>query len=203
MQRVSKLFIYVIGFPGSGKLSISTELSKTLDALIMDNSMFNNIAFNLIDNELFTRREVPQKLWDKIFEIRAVTLKIIEQYPTPSGNYIFTNELLEGDEYDMRVYNSIVSLSEKLKTKMLPIILNCSEDVLKERISSKERHKNKKITDVDFATSRIRGKKLFVPKGALEIDNSNLKPKEAAKIIMAHIKEQYANHSTEKQLDFV
>ncbi|WP_339045500.1 AAA family ATPase [Candidatus Mesenet endosymbiont of Agriotes lineatus] len=203
MCRANRLFIYIIGFPGSGKLSTSMELSKALDALIMDNSMFNNIAFNLIDNELFTRREVPQELWDKIFEIRAVTLKIIEQYPTPSGNYIFTNELLEGDEYDMRVYNSIMSLSEKLKAKMLPIILNCSEDALKKRISSKERHKNKKITDVDFAISRIRGKKLFVPKDALEIDNSNLKPKEAAKIIMAHIEKQYANHSTEKQLDFV
>lgn len=203
MPKVSKLFIYIIGFPGSGKLSISMELSKALDALIMDNSMFNNIAFNLVDSELFTKREVPQELWDKIFEIRAVTLKIIEQYPTPSGNYIFTNELLEGDEYDMRIYDSIVSLSKKLKAKMLPVVLNCSEDTLKKRISSEERRKNKKITDVDFAISRIKEKKLFVPENALEIDNSNLKPKEAAKIIMAHIKKQYINCFTEEQLDFV
>ncbi len=193
MKRTTSLFVYIIGFPGSGKLSISMELNKMIDALVMDNSMFSNIAFNMIDSQLFTKHEVPLELWDKIFEIRAVTLKIIEQYPIKSGNYIFTNELLEGDEYDMRVYNSVVDLSKRMQARMLPVVLHCSVDELKKRISSKERRKDQKITDVDFAMSRINGKKIFIPSNALEIDNSKLEPKEAAGMIINHINKDHVD----------
>ncbi|MDG7053520.1 MAG: hypothetical protein LKM45_06665, partial [Wolbachia endosymbiont of Alcedoecus sp.] len=41
-----------------------------------------------------------------------------------------------------------------------------------------------KITDSDFAIKRIRGKRLFVPEGSLEIDNSNLSAKEVAERIV-------------------
>lgn len=64
------------------------------------------------------------------------------------------------------------------------MVLYCNSAELVKRVQSKEREQERKITDSDFAMRRIKGKKLFVPQGSLEIDNSNLSAKEVAKKIV-------------------
>lgn len=64
------------------------------------------------------------------------------------------------------------------------MVLYCNSGELVKRVQLKEREQERKITDSDFAMRRIKGKKLFVPQGSLEIDSSNLSAKEVAKKLL-------------------
>ena len=178
---MSKTLIYLIGFPGSGKFTTAKELCKIIDGVIVSNNLFNNIIFDIVKLQ---NAEVPDDLWEKIFAVRENMLAILEKYYIKSKHYIFTNELIESDPHDQKLYNSVVNLSKKVGVEILPVALHCNNEELVKRVQSEERCRESKITDSDFAIKRIRGKRLFVPEGSLEIDNSNLSAKEIAKRIV-------------------
>ncbi|MCA4773831.1 hypothetical protein [Wolbachia endosymbiont of Mansonella perstans] len=111
-------------------------------------------------------------------------LAVLGEHHIKSKHYIFTNELIDGDSYDKRIYSSMVNLGEKMGVEILPVVLHCDNEELIKRIESKKRYQEGKITDLDFAIKRTREKRLFVPEGSLEIDNSNLSAKEVAERIV-------------------
>ncbi|WP_168463782.1 hypothetical protein [Wolbachia endosymbiont of Ctenocephalides felis wCfeT] len=148
-------------------------------------NLFNNIIFNIVK---LNNTEVPDDLWKSIFTVRENMLAILEKHYIKSKHYIFTNELIDGDPYDQRVYNSVVRLSEKMGVTMLSIVLHCDYKKLIKRIQSSKRRKVNKVTDPSYIKKKIAGKKLFVPNGALEIDNSNLSVKEVAKKIIDKVR---------------
>lgn len=184
---MGKTLIYLIGFPGSGKFTTAKELCKIIDAVIVSNNLFNNIIFDIVKLQ---NAEVPDELWEKIFAVRENVLAILEKHYIKSKHYIFTNELIEGDPYDQRIYNSVVNLSKKMDMEILPVVLHCNNEELVRRVQSEERYQENKITDSDFAMKRIEGKRLFIPEGTLEIGNSNLSAKEVAKKIVEEMKEE-------------
>ncbi len=184
---MGKTLIYLIGFPGSGKSTTAKELCKIIDAVIVSNNLFNNIIFDIVKLQ---NAEVPDDLWEKIFAVRENILAILEKYYVKSKHYIFTNELIEGDPYDQKIYNSVINLSKKMGVKIFPVVLHCNNEELVKRVQSEERYQENKITDSDFAMKRIEGKRLFIPEGTLEIGNSNLSAKEAAKKIIEEMKEE-------------
>jgi broad-specificity NMP kinase len=177
---MNKALIYLIGFPGSGKSTTAKEISKIIDAVIVSNNFINNIIFNVINLQ---NAKVPDDLWESIFLIRKNMLAILEKHHIKSKHYIFTNELLKGDRYDQKVYNLILDLSTKMNASIFSVVLHCNKAELAKRVQSKERSQENKITDLDFAMKRIEGERLFIPEGALEIDNSSLSAKEVARKI--------------------
>ncbi|WP_341812839.1 MULTISPECIES: AAA family ATPase [unclassified Wolbachia] len=184
---MGKTLIYLIGFPGSGKSTTAKELCKIIDAVIVSNNLFNNIIFDIVKLQ---NAEVPDDLWEKIFAVRENILAILEKYYVKLKHYIFTNELIEGDPYDQKIYNSVINLSKKMGVKIFPVVLHCNNEELVKRVQSEERYQENKITDSDFAMKRIEGKRLFIPEGTLEIGNSNLSAKEVAKKIIEEMKEE-------------
>lgn len=184
---MGKTLIYLIGFPGSGKFTTAKELCKIIDGVIVSNNLFNNIIFDIVKLQ---NAEVPDDLWEKIFAVRENMLAILEKHYIKSKHYIFTNELIEGDSYDQRLYNSVVNLSKKMDMEILPVVLHCNNKELVKRVQSEERYQENKITDSDFAMKKIEGKRLFIPEGTLEIGNSNLSAKEVAKKLVEEMKEE-------------
>ncbi len=184
---MGKTLIYLIGFPGSGKLATAKELCKIIDGVIVSNNLFNNIIFDIVKLQ---DAEVPDDLWEKIFAVRENMLAILEKHYIKSKHYIFTNELIEGDSYDQRLYNSVVNLSKKMDMEILPVVLHCNNKELVKRVQSEERYQENKITDSDFAMKKIEGKRLFIPEGTLEIGNSNLSAKEVAEKIVEEMKKE-------------
>ncbi|WP_395463202.1 AAA family ATPase [Wolbachia endosymbiont of Cantharis cryptica] len=174
----------MIGFPGSGKLTTAKELCKVIDAVIVSNNLFNNIIFDIVKLQ---DTEVPDDLWEKVFAVRENVLAILEEHHIKSKHYVFTNELIDGDPYDQKLHKSVVNLSKKMGVEILPVVLHCNNEELAKRVQSEERHQENKITDSDFAMKKIKGKRLFVPKGSLEINNSNLSAEEVARKIVEKI----------------
>ncbi|MDM8335238.1 hypothetical protein [Wolbachia pipientis] len=124
----------------------------------------------------------------KIFAVRENTLAILEKRYIKSKHYIFINELVDDDLYDQRLYNSVVNLSKKMDVGILPVVLHCNSEELVKRVQSEERYQENKITDSDFAMKKTKGRRLFVPEGSLESDNSNLSAEEVAKKIVESMK---------------
>ncbi|NSM56453.1 ATP-binding protein [Wolbachia endosymbiont of Atemnus politus] len=182
---MSRTLIYLIGFPGSGKLTTAKELCKIVDAVIVSNNLFNNIILGVVK---LTNNKVINDLWEKIFAVRENMLAILGKYHIKSKHYIFTNELIDGDSYDQRVYSSMVNLGKEMSVEILPVVLHCNNEELVKHVQSKERYQENKIINSDFAMKRIEGKRLFVPEGSLEIDNSSLSAKEVAERIVEEMK---------------
>ncbi|MGL9761161.1 MAG: AAA family ATPase [Wolbachia sp.] len=174
---MSKTLIYLMGFPGSGKFTIARKLSEIIDVVIVSNNLFNNVIFNVVK---LPNAEVSNDLWEKIFAVIENMLAVFGKHHIKSKHYIFTNELIDGDSYDQRVYSSMVNLGEKMGVEILPVVLHCNNEELIKRVELKERYQEGKISDSDFAIKRTREKRLFVPEGSIEIDNSNLSAKEVA-----------------------
>ncbi|QEK89924.1 hypothetical protein CAI20_04460 [Wolbachia endosymbiont of Chrysomya megacephala] len=106
-------------------------------------------------------------------------------YPIDSKNYIFVDELIKNNDYNIRIYNSVVELSKKMSTKILPIVLRCNPLILQERTISKKQRKNRKVTNIN--SIKFREEDLFVPQNAIEVENSNMSIKEVAEEIVSQM----------------
>lgn len=184
-KQITGLFIYIIGFSGSGKLSTAIELSHMVDALIVSSSFPYNAQIHTVYGDVFEQEKIPKGVQDTIYDITQTMLQVIESYPTKSKNYIFFDELVEGSDHDIRMYNSVVSLSTKMNTRVLPIVLRCNLSTLQKRIELKNKRGNKKIISASNSVERFKSRDLLVPTNAIEIENSNISAREVAEEIMS------------------
>lgn len=112
-------------------------------------------------------------------------LQVIESCLTKLKNYIFFDELVEGSDHDTRIYNTVVSLSKKINTRVLPIVLKCNLSTLQKRIELKNKRGNKKIISASNSVERFKSRDLLVPTNAIEIKNSNISAREVAEEIIS------------------
>ncbi|MEC4734572.1 MULTISPECIES: AAA family ATPase [unclassified Wolbachia] len=169
-KQLTKFFIYITGLPGSGKLSTAIVLSSMINALIVSGFEYNQ-----------TSKEVQ----NRIYNIVQVMLQAVEAYPIDSKNYIFLDDLMKNNNDNITIYNSIVELSKKMSTKILPIVLRCNPLILQERTILKKQRKNRKVTNIN--SIKFRAENLFVPPNAIEIENSNMSIKEVAEEIVSQM----------------
>uniref|UniRef100_A0A3B0JFR6 Uncharacterized protein n=1 Tax=Wolbachia endosymbiont of Aleurodicus floccissimus TaxID=2152762 RepID=A0A3B0JFR6_9RICK len=169
-EQLTKFFIYITGLPGSGKLSTAIVLSSMINAVIVSGLEYN---------------QASKEARDRIYNTANVMLQAIEAYPIDSKNYIFVDELMKNNDYNIRIYNSIIELSKKMSTKILPIVLRCNPLVLQERTISKKQRKNRKVTNIN--SIKFRAEDLFVPQNAIEVENSNMSIKEVAEEIVSQM----------------
>jgi hypothetical protein len=110
--------LYLIGFAGTGKYTISKELAKS-GYKVIDNQLVNNPIFSLLDLDGVT--PIPDKAWDAIGKIRNSVFDFIAHHP--SANYVFTNELLE-DRDDHAFYERMVQEAERRESLFIPVKLH-------------------------------------------------------------------------------
>jgi hypothetical protein len=124
------VFVYITSFSGSGKLSAATELSNMIDALIVNSNFSNNTQIRSIYDNIFEYDQIPEEVQDRIYNIAQIMLQAIKAYPIHSKNYIFIDELMKSNDHNIRMYNSVVELSKRMNTRILPIVLKCDSPTL-------------------------------------------------------------------------
>ena len=120
------VFIYLIGFAGCGKLTIANAIQARVDCILVDNHRINNIIFSLLDPDGETR--LPEKVWENVSLVRSAVFDTIRHLAQPGRNFIFTNELLEGDERARKVFLDIAELARDRKA-------SCTTDDFTRRIT--------------------------------------------------------------------
>ncbi len=183
-KQPAGFFIYPSGLSGSGKLSTAIELSNMINALIVNSKFYNNVQACSIYDGVFERDQIPKEVQDRIYGIMQIMLQVIENYPIHSKNYIFIDELMENNAQNMRMYDSIVRLSKKMNTEILPVGLRCDLPTLQKRIALKRQRKNRKVINLNSIVEKFRTDDLFIPPSAIEIENSDMRIKEVAQEIV-------------------
>ncbi|KAB2978282.1 AAA family ATPase [Wolbachia endosymbiont of Nasonia oneida] len=183
-KQPAGFFIYLSGLSGSGKLSTAIELSNMINALIVNSKFYNNVQACSIYDGVFERDQIPKEVQDRIYGIMQIMLQVIENYPIHSKNYIFIDELMENNDQNMRMYDSIVRLSKKMNTEILPVVLRCDLPTLQKRIALKRQRKNRRVINVNSVIEKLRTNDSFIPPSTIEIENSNMSIKEVAQEIV-------------------
>jgi shikimate kinase len=182
-------FIYLIGLPGVGKLTIARELAKATGGRLLDNHKINNLVLELFLEDDW--KTIPEDCWTHTGKIRKILMDVILNSPSRKISYILTNVLLEGEVEDRSIFEDWKTLILKRGGLLIPVVLTCDPEVHMKRLASPERAKNYKMTDPELLRKRLSaGEKPYRPedKNILELDVTNISPEESCKIIIEHIK---------------
>lgn len=184
-MNYKNVFIYLIAFPGTGKLTIARELQKEFPSILVDNHFINNIVFKLIDTDGVTK--LSERVWHYTEETRKIVLNVIRELSKPDRNFIFTNALMQNDPTDLRLYNDIVKLSNDRNAYLLPVCLIISKEELCRRVISPDRKVNLKGINPEEASVLWDKHNVFTPEGSLTLDVSSLTPDKAANAIKVEL----------------
>ncbi len=170
--------IYIYGMPAVGKLTVAKELEKMTGFKLFHNHLTADYV-----SELFPERN---QVSDKIKEKIACTM--FEEAAKHDLNIIFT--MTHEDRFDDFV-KQIMNIISKHKGEILFVRLYCDESKLHDRITQESRKKFLKATthkELKEILKRINNFKTIPFKESLEIDNTDLEPKECAQIIKEYYK---------------
>jgi hypothetical protein len=196
-SSMTNLFIYLVGFAGTGKLTIAQALARLFDAKVVDNHWINNPIFGLIDADGVT--PLPAAVWDQVAKVREAVLATIATLAAPEANFIFTHEGVEGDPVDRAIFESIRSTAARRGARFVPARLLCKEGELVRRIQSPERAAMFKCIDPADAINKSRYHAVLDPMlpATLTLDVTTLCPEESAAAILAHIRSCMAGEAVE------
>ncbi len=187
MQRAA-YFVHLLGFAGSGKLTIARELAPRLPAILVDNHFVNNVVLGLIDPDGIS--PLAPGVWVNIRKVRAVVLDTIEQYAKPGRSFVFTNEILEGDPLAEKACTDIANVAKARGATYHPVRLHISPEELARRVASPERASKLKEVDVGAALRKAETRRVYTPPNykCLDIVVTNLSPNHAAEEIALHVR---------------
>jgi hypothetical protein len=182
------LFVYLVGFAGTGKLTIGRAFARLVGAKVVDNHWINNPIFGLIDPDGVT--PLPDEVWAQVAKIREAVLETIATLAKPETSFVFTHEGVEDDPVDQAVFESIRSAAARRGARFVPVRLLCEESELVRRIQSPERAGLLKCVDPADAINKSRHHVVLDPKlpATLTLDVTIRTPEDSAAAILAHVR---------------
>jgi hypothetical protein len=181
--------LYLLGFAGTGKLTIAQQIVHRAPFTLIDNHYINNVIFKLITTDGTT--PLPPTVWDKTAAIRTTVLETIRELSPPDANFLFTNEIIAGDAPAESVFWQINEVAVERKARFLPVRLLISPDELCRRIVAPERAELFKARNPDKARKKATEMALYTPPKKvdyIDLDVTNLQAEEAALIILSHLR---------------
>jgi hypothetical protein len=83
LEGLRSRIVYLIGFSGTGKLTVARELALILKARVIDNQWISNPIFGLLDNDRVT--PFPVGIWDQIAKVRQAVLETVATLSAPQA----------------------------------------------------------------------------------------------------------------------
>lgn len=195
MKLNSKIF-FLIGYPAVGKLSIGKVLAERVSARLIDNHAVNNPIFQIV------RANGSVKITEEVSKytssVRQTVIDAIEELSDPQESFIFTNVLIDKPN-DAATFDKIKALAHRRGSDFIPVIIDCDADELIKRVSSKDREKNLKLTNVEVLKSVLETKKILPidHRNLLNVDSSQHSKEEVAKIIADHAQSMEIDRAAE------
>lgn len=171
--------ICIYGPPATGKLTVSKELAKITGYKIFHNQLTVDLVMSL-----FKR---GTKEFDKYVE--KYRFELLEAAAKSKVNCIFT--FVYAKDSDDWFIKKMIKIIERNKGKVCFVNLYCHKDTLRKRVKEDSRKMHRKINDVKTLNQVLKEHELFHPvphRKSLVIDNTNISPKNVAKMIKRHYK---------------
>src|SRR5215470_13692660 len=119
------VLVYLVGFPGSGKLTVARALAGPLNAKVVDNHWINNPIFGLVDNDRVS--SFPVAIWDQIDKVRDAVLTTIATISRPETSFILTHAGYDDQPDDRDIYDAIAATAARRSAVFVPVVLTCDE----------------------------------------------------------------------------
>jgi hypothetical protein len=145
MVEMESTIIHLIGFPGVGKYTITTELASRTGAQLVDNHSIANVIFNVIAPDGVT--PLPSAVWPRVHAVREAVFDTIENVARPGLSFIFTNYLRGESEAEYLSFVSMVELAKRRESLFVPVLLRCETAELQRRIVGEDRRRRMKMVD--------------------------------------------------------
>jgi shikimate kinase len=179
MDTMKNTIIYLIGFPGVGKLTIAKEICKKTNAILVDHHTITNpIRCLNIDFRSKRRTEYME-------QIRGIVFNAMVELSQKDDNFILTDVLCDGNEG----FNLAEVMANKRQATLVPVIISCDIKENIKRAKNEERKASHKTTDdsiVELCHSV--GIASISHQNKLDLDISNLSAEQASYKILEHAK---------------
>ncbi|MCH2037268.1 MAG: ATP-binding protein [Rickettsiales bacterium] len=184
-MKLQNTIIYLIGYPGVGKLTTARVLCDATGATLIDNHMANNPIFKIIGADGIT--PIPEAAWDRVKAVRDILFDTILNVAPKDTSFVLTNVLLN-DEGDRALFYQVRKLAEDRGSIFVPVILQCEEEEQCHRVVSPERTEDMKATNADSIKQLISEEPLLsiAHTNLMELDNTMLPAKDTACVILEH-----------------
>lgn len=180
--------IYLIGFPGAGKLTIATEMSRQTDGrlVVIDNHLINNPIFAVVRAD--GRSSLSAGVWEATAEVRRVVLGAIRELAAPETSFVFTNVLIAGHAWDESAIGQIAAIAEARSSVFVPVLVDCQVEELARRVTNPRRRERLKMSDADRLREMAATSSIVTTDhpNTLKLDVTNLTPDVAAARILNH-----------------
>jgi hypothetical protein len=182
--------LYLIGYPGAGKYTVSQELirltERDMHFVLVDNHYTNNVIFSLLATD--GKTSLGAQVWDKVHQVSKAVLETIESLSPREWSFVFTNVLVDNAD-DAALYERISAVAAARESHFVPVTLTCNTDELVRRVVRPDRSQRLKWTDPDSLQALVANTKLLPVRhrNHLELDVTTLGATEAAQAILAHL----------------
>ncbi len=177
--------VVVLGYPGTGKFTVSTELVSTLaqekvPVRLVDNHRVSNVLFDLIA-EADGQTVLPSKVLDNVRAMNMIVARTIDELSPPDWSFVFTHHL--PDNRRSRSYLArLKAIASNRGSTFLPVVLTCDQEVLLKRVVEPGRRARNKLIDPSIAIDIIEGG-MLVTTDSITIDTTFRTPAEVAETI--------------------
>lgn len=178
--------VYLIGFPGSGKLTIARALAAARSCTVVDNHRVNQVILDLLDPD--GRSSVPAGVYRNVARVRSVVLDTVRDFAKTERGFVFMNHLLEGADESLATYSEVAATARARGAKFLPVRFGITPRELARRVVSAERRESLKAIDPEAAEALASTARVFVPPDPhLDLDVTWLSPERAAARILEEL----------------
>lgn len=182
--------VHLIGYPGTGKLTIATALVASVPRddrrfVLVDNHLTGAPVLGVLDVD--GTGVLDDDVWRRVAEVRVIVHDTIRDLAPASWSFVFTNVVT-----DASVEPSIErlrSLAADRDAIYLPVIVDCDPVERRRRVVSPDRRVHRKWIDPDQVESYVAAHRLVRPDDPdrLDLDVSHLDPEKAAAMILDHL----------------
>lgn len=179
--------IHLIGPPASGKRTIGQHLAKLVNAVLVDNHLFNDVVFKPYGADGI--KPLPQEIMLLAEQVRQIGLQAVRLAP-PEINHIFTNYLTQGPS-GLATVQTFKDLASARGALYIPIYLQCQEEELFRRLDLPERQERAKLRNPEILRQSLDQHGLLEPPAnAFCLETTSLPAHEAAQQIASYIHSQ-------------
>ena len=186
-MQLRNTIIVLIGFAGTGKFTIGSELCERTGAKLIDNHLINNPVFKVLNADGIT--PLPAGVWDKVKSVRAIVYDSILELSPPDLSFVFTIELLESSPGDQQGFVDLEQLAEGRGSLFVPVRLICDVEELCRRVVEPARVQM--IKSINPADARRKSANESVLNTShphtLTLDVTKKSPEESAESILNHL----------------